>query len=267
MKNVVKVIKAQPAQDGAGVKLFRSLGTNLLPECNPFLMLDEIRADEASDYLAGFPNHPHRGFETVTIMLDGKMRHKDSNGNQGVIESGGVQWMTAGRGIIHSEMPEQTAGRLWGFQLWVNLPAAHKLMAPRYQDIPAAQIPNIKQGKSTVRIFAGELLGSQGPVRDIVTKPTLLDVYVEDEVSLPLPRRALVYVYEGDLLIGDKTVKQQHLALLSEESEVVLKGHGKCLVIAAEPLNEPIARHGPFVMNTREELFEAFEDYQQGKLA
>ena len=266
MKRVVKVIAAQPTSDGAGVSLFRSLGTHLLPEANPFLMLDEIRSDEAKDYLAGFPNHPHRGFETVTIMLTGSMRHKDSRGNEGVIEPGGVQWMTAGRGIIHSEMPEQEQGRLWGFQLWVNLPAQHKMMAPRYQDIPARDVPSVTIGESTIRVMAGEQQGVKGPIEDIVSKPQLLDVHVAGEVGLDLPKRALLYVYEGHVTIADRRIDAQHLALLTEEQSLTLNGAGKAMVFAAEPLNEPIARHGPFVMNTREELHQAFEDYQQGRL-
>lgn len=266
MKQVIKLIDAQPTRDGAGVSLFRSLGTQRLPEANPFLMLDEIRADEASDYLAGFPDHPHRGFETVTIMLEGKMRHGDSRGNSGVIESGGVQWMTAGQGIVHSEMPEQESGRLWGFQLWVNLPAAHKMMAPRYQDIPAAQIPSVPMGDSTVRVMAGQVQGTRGPIVDIVTQPSLLDLHLADEIRLNLPRRSLLYVYQGSVQIGGLTVKAQQLALLSEEPELVVAGQGRALVFGAEPLNEPIARYGPFVMNSRDELNQAFLDYQQGRL-
>jgi quercetin 2,3-dioxygenase len=266
VKEIIKVIRAQPAQDGAGVKLYRSLGSHLLPELNPFLMLDEIRSDVAADYLAGFPSHPHRGFETVTIMLDGQMRHRDSRGNEGVIEPGGVQWMTAGSGIIHSEMPEQTQGRLWGFQLWVNLPAQHKMMAPRYQDITARQVPTVTLGGAAVRVMAGNIHGTEGPVRDIVTRPTLLDVHLDGEVHLPLPKRALLYVYEGQLSVGDKPVQTQHLAVLSEGADVRLQGRARVLVFGAAPLQEPIARHGPFVMNHREELMQAFDDYQSGQL-
>ncbi|BFM10881.1 pirin family protein [Simiduia litorea] len=266
MKRVIKVIAAQPTSDGAGVNLYRSLGTHLLPEANPFLMLDEIRSDEAKDYLAGFPSHPHRGFETVTIMLTGSMRHKDSHGNEGVIEPGGVQWMTAGSGIIHSEMPEQQQGRLWGFQLWVNLPAQHKMMAPRYQDIRANEIPSLKFSNSTVRVMAGHQQGVTGPISDIVSKPQLLDVDLAGEISLELPKRALLYVYAGYVTVADKRVDAQHLALLTEEQTLTLSGQGKAMIFAAEPLNEPIARHGPFVMNTREELYQAFDDYQHGQL-
>lgn len=157
-RTITRIIKALPTKDGAGVSLFRSLGSQQLPEWNPFLLLDEIRSDVATDYIAGFPEHPHRGFETVTIMLEGKMRHRDNQGNEGVIESGGVQWMTAGRGIVHSEMPEQDAGKLRGFQLWVNLPAKHKMTAPRYQDIPAADIPVLQQEGATIRLMAGVLV-------------------------------------------------------------------------------------------------------------
>lgn len=265
MKNIVKVIPAQPTQDGAGVSLFRSLGSHLLPELNPFLMLDEIRADEASDYVAGFPSHPHRGFETVTIMLEGKMRHRDSRGNEGVIESGGVQWMTAGSGIVHSEMPEQTEGRLWGFQLWVNLPAKHKMMAPRYQDIPASDIPTAKLAGAQVRVMAGAVGNVVGPVTDIVTQPTLLDVHLNGTATLTLPPRTLIYVYAGEASINHRQVKRQQLAVLSEAPSLTLSGKGRLLVFGAQPMQEAIARHGPFVMNTREELMEAFEDYQSGR--
>lgn len=265
MRKVVKLINAVPAQDGAGVKLFRSLGNHQLPDLNPFLMLDEIRADQAEDYLAGFPNHPHRGFETVTIMLDGKMRHRDSRGNEGVIESGGVQWMTAGSGIVHSEMPEQVSGRLWGFQLWVNLPAAHKLMPPRYQDIPAQNIPTVQVDDAQIRVMAGTVGDREGPVQDIVTRPTLLDVALDGQTQLTLPPRALLYVYEGQLKIADTQVNTQQLAVLSEASDLHMTGKARALIFGAQPLHEPIARHGPFVMNRREELMQAFDDYQAGQ--
>ncbi|UTA48909.1 pirin family protein [Simiduia sp. 21SJ11W-1] len=265
MKRIVKTLAALPTKDGAGVSLYRSLGTHLLPELNPFLMLDEIRADEAADYLAGFPSHPHRGFETVTIMLEGKMRHKDSRGNEGVIESGGVQWMTAGSGIIHSEMPEQTEGKLWGFQLWVNLPAANKMMTPRYQDIPAKEIPTAIVDGAKVRVMAGTVGTTTGPVKDIVTRPSLLDVHLDGTTTLALPPRTLLYVYEGSITIGGKAVNEQHLAVLSDEPELSVTGKARFLVFGAEPMAEPIARHGPFVMNTREQLMAAFEDYQTGK--
>jgi len=198
-------------------------------------------------------------------MLTGSMRHKDSRGNEGVIEPGGVQWMTAGSGIIHSEMPEQQQGRLWGFQLWVNLPAQHKMMAPRYQDIRASEIPVLNVGSSQIRIMAGEQNGAVGPIRDIVTKPTLLDLQVESPINLSLPKRALIYVYQGALTIAGQKIEAQHLGLLSEESILALDGRGKALIFAAEPLQEPIARQGPFVMNHRDELIQAFDDYQTGQ--
>lgn len=265
MRHPIRILKAQPSRDGAGVNLMRSLGSQVLPDWNPFLLLDEIRSDEAADYIAGFPEHPHRGFETVTIMLEGKMRHRDSRGNEGLIESGGVQWMTAGSGLVHAEMPEQTSGRLWGFQLWVNLPAAHKMMAPRYQDIPAAEIPVIERPGASLRLMAGTLDGMTGPVRDIVSQPTLIDLALTDSVTLTLPTRSFVYVYEGELNAAGKTIPAQHLALLSDEGELTLSGKGKALVVGANALNEPVARYGPFVMNTREELMQAFEDYQGGR--
>ena len=264
-RSIARIINAQPTQDGAGVSLFRSLGGQQLPDWNPFLLLDEIRSDDAADYIAGFPEHPHRGFETVTIMLEGKMRHRDNQGNEGVIESGGVQWMTAGRGIVHAEMPEQDAGKLWGFQLWVNLPAQHKMMTPRYQDIPARDIPTVRREGATLRLMAGELDGETGPVTDIVTHPTLIDLHLHGEVSLTLPERGFVYVYDGALQCGAQRVSAQQLALLSASGELTLTGDARALVVATGALNEPVARYGPFVMNTRAELMQAFEDFQAGK--
>ncbi|AFV00738.1 pirin family protein [Simiduia agarivorans] len=264
MRQPIRILKAQPSRDGAGVNLMRSLGSQALPDWNPFLLLDEIRSDEAADYIAGFPEHPHRGFETVTIMLEGKMRHRDSRGNEGVIESGGVQWMTAGSGLTHAEMPEQTSGRLWGFQLWVNLPAEHKMMAPRYQDIPANAIPVIERPDAKLRLMAGELDGHTGPVTDIVSQPTLIDLSLTGDVTLNVPERSFVYVYQGEMNAAGKSIPAQHLALLSNEGALNLSGNGKALVVGANALHEPIARHGPFVMNTRAELLQAFEDYQNG---
>lgn len=264
-RTVTRIIRAQPTQDGAGVSLFRSLGSQQLPDWNPFLLLDEIRSDQANEYIAGFPEHPHRGFETVTIMLEGKMRHRDNQGNEGVIESGGVQWMTAGRGIVHSEMPEQESGELWGFQLWVNLPAEYKMIKPRYQDIPAKDIPVIDTRSSRIRLMAGKHDDEHGPVQSIVTNPTLMDVHLDGELRLQLPQRAFIYVYDGAINCGKTTIQTQHLALLSSTGELALTGKGRALVVATDPLHEPVARYGPFVMNTREQLMQAFEDYQAGR--
>lgn len=268
MRTVEKVVAAELGSDGAGVKLYRSVGRSTLPDVNPILLLDEFCSDDKDDYIGGFPDHPHRGFETVTVMLQGKMRHSDSSDNSGVIESGGVQWMTAGKGVIHSEMPEQEEGKMHGFQLWFNLPAEHKMIAPRYQDIPASDIPVVEIPEGSVRVIAGEFKGQPGPVTDIVTKPTLLDVSVHsvNALSVPLQGVALVYVYENTLSVGERTIAAREVAVLSEGESVELRGDGRALVIAAKPLNESISRYGPFVMNTREQIMAAFDDYQAGRL-
>ena len=276
IRNVVRVVKGQPASDGAGVRLLRSLGTQALPMLDPFLMLDEFRSDDARDYIAGFPSHPHRGFETVTIMLAGRMQHKDSVGNTGDLGPGSVQWMTAGRGIIHSEMPQQENGLMHGFQLWVNLPAKNKLDAPRYQDIPAAEIPAVDAGEgASVRVIAGELGGVTGPISSVATAPVLLDVRFDGagklEHVLPVGHNAFVYVYDGELAIGEPATKvgRGHVAVLGAGEAVRLTSDAgaKALVLAGRPIEEPVARYGPFVMNTQSEIEQAFADYRSGKLA
>ncbi len=272
-RTVTKKINAQATSDGDGVKISRSIGSRLLPELDPFLLLDELKGDDAADYIGGFPPHPHRGFETVTYMLEGQMRHKDSAGNEGVIRSGDIQWMTAGSGIIHSEMPEQTEGRMWGFQFWINLPASQKMRAPRYQEIASSNVPEINTDDGKVRILAGELkLGDKtidGAANDIATNPLLLDVQLnsgEWTAVLPENHVALVYVYRGELSIEGTQVQSQQLVALSEGNSVTLSAEQPfgALVLAAESINEPIARSGPFVMNTQEELMQAFSDYRSG---
>lgn len=273
VRQVMGIVPGVDAQDGAGVKLKRSLGGPRLQHFDPFLLLDEFRSDQAGDYIAGFPDHPHRGFETVTYMLAGKMRHRDNQGNSGLLESGGAQWMTAGRGIVHSEMPEQEDGLMWGFQLWVNLPSASKMTAPRYQDIdpkdiPQADLPN----GGTVRVVAGEAAGVTGPVSDIAVKPLYLDVTLPAGASfeqvLPEDHNAFVYVFGGDLKIGETTAQLSDMALLTGgdlvKAEAGAEG-ARFLLIAGEPIGEPVARYGPFVMNTKDEIMQAFQDYQSGK--
>lgn len=280
-RKIEKIITAQATSDGDGVKIARSIGSRVLPEANPFLLLDELRSDDAADYMGGFPPHPHRGFETVTYMLEGQMRHKDSVGNEGVIRSGDVQWMTAGSGIVHSEMPEQKEGSLWGFQFWINLPAAHKMREPRYQEIASKNIPELELPQGKVRVITGEvgdLQGGaiQGAVDDIVTEPLLLDIQLESgewQTAIPEEHVAMVYVYRGALKVGEQTVQQQQLARLSEGEQLVLQVDESAgesvgaLVFAAAPIDEPIARSGPFVMNTEAELQQAFEDYRSGSFA
>jgi redox-sensitive bicupin YhaK (pirin superfamily) len=272
-RHISNIIRAAATSDGDGVKIARSIGSYVLPQLDPFLLLDELKADEAADYIGGFPSHPHRGFETVTYMLEGQMRHKDSAGNEGVIHAGDIQWMTAGSGIIHSEMPEQTEGRMWGFQLWINLPSAQKMRAPRYQEIAAADIPEITTDSGTIRVLAGTVDSINGPVNDIVTQPLLLDLQLHQggtyKLALADTHTAIVYVYRGSLTIEDKVLHTQHLAQLSQGERLTITagddGVG-ALLLAAAPLNEPIVRGGPFVMNTEQELQQAFYDYKTGQL-
>lgn len=277
-RTVTQVIKAQPTSDGAGVRLFRTIGSQTLDALDPFLLLDEFKSDQKSDYLAGFPDHPHRGFETVTYMLAGSMQHKDHKGNEGNLVAGSVQWMTAGRGIIHSEMPKQDNGLMWGFQLWVNLPAAEKMTAPRYQDIPPENIPEVATTAGVkIRVLAGEVGGVRGAVQGIVTEPLYLDVHVPSNMSYSLPvqkdHTAFCYVFDGQGQFGvtaaapGQQIAAQHLAILSPGEELTVKTENdsvRFLLLAGKPLREPIARYGPFVMNTREEITKAFEDYQRG---
>jgi redox-sensitive bicupin YhaK (pirin superfamily) len=277
-RRVIKVVTGQPTSDGAGVRLRRVIGTPQLDHLDPFLLLDEFKSDRPDDYLAGFPDHPHRGFETVTYMLAGAMRHRDHVGNQGELVAGSVQWMTAGRGIIHSEMPRQQDGLMWGFQLWVNLPARDKLTAPRYQDIPPEKIPEVTLADGVrARVIAGEVGGVRGPVEGIATQPLYLDLRLEPRARVALDltpgHNAFVYVYEGQATFGPARATQElsagQLAVLSDgERSTVATGDApaRVLLLAARPLREPIARYGPFVMNTREEIAQAMEEYRQGKL-
>jgi hypothetical protein len=263
-----------PATDGAGVKLNRVIGQPALPDLDPFLMLDEFGSDEPSAYIAGFPEHPHRGFETVTYMLAGRMRHRDSVGNQGLLGPGSVQWMTAGRGILHSEMPEQTEGLMRGFQLWVNLPAKDKLVPPRYQDIPADKVPVADLGGSaTARVLAGEIGGVRGPVDPGATEPIFLDVALPagaaTRIPLPAGHNAFVYVYEGEALVGEpgQILRAGRIGVLSTGTEVALSSSAdaRLILVAGKPLREPVAKYGPFVMNTQAELVQAFEDFRAGR--
>jgi redox-sensitive bicupin YhaK (pirin superfamily) len=250
------------------------IGTPDLDHVDPFLLLDEFRSDRPDDYLAGFPDHPHRGFETVTYMLAGAMEHRDHTGNRGLLGPGSIQWMTAGRGIIHSEMPRQQDGLMWGFQLWVNLPAAHKMTAPRYQDIAPDRVPAVTLDGVTVKVLAGESQGVRGPVAGIVTEPLYLDVALAAGASFhqPLPpeHSAFAYVFEGEARVGEPAspVKRGSLAVFGPgESVLVSAGEApaRLILLAARPLGEPIARYGPFVMNTRAEIAQALQDLQDGR--
>lgn len=277
MRYLGKKVAGVPATDGAGVKLKRVIGSPALDMVDPFLMLDEFGSDDPESWIAGFPEHPHRGFETVTIMLDGRVKHADSVGNQGVIEAGDVQWMTAGSGIIHSEMPERAEGRLRGFQLWVNLPGKLKMIAPRYQDVRAERIAAATGNGATVRVIAGEAFGVKGAA-DTLMPVRLLDVKVDAnaafEIDVPDEHACFIYVYEGDVRVTDRSgnpvdVVSGTLALLVGNDGVRLEvgeSGAKLLFADGKPIREPIARYGPFVMNTREEVQKAFEDYSRGEL-
>ena len=264
-----------PASDGAGVKLNRVIGQPALPDLDPFLMLDAFGSDDPEAYIAGFPDHPHRGFETVTYMLAGRLRHRDNKGNEGLLTAGAVQWMTAGRGIVHSEMPEQEEGLMQGFQLWVNLPAKDKMTAPRYQDLAPALIPVVELGAGArAKIIAGELAGVRGPVQPGATDPLFVDLMLDAgaraAVQTAPSHNAFVYVYEGEASVGEPARRLPHgsVGVLSlGESVVVAAGAtgARLIVAAGKPLREPVAKYGPFVMNTQAELRQAMLDYQAGK--
>jgi redox-sensitive bicupin YhaK (pirin superfamily) len=271
-REVGRIVRGMAASDGAGVKLNRVIGGQDLPQLDPFLLLDEFRSDDAADYLAGFPEHPHRGFETVTYMLAGRMRHRDNQGNTGLLGPGAVQWMTAGRGIVHSEMPEQENGLMQGFQLWVNLPAKDKMTAPRYQDIEPARIPEVESTGARARVIAGSYRGVSGPVQAEATAPLYLDVFLEDgefQAAVPVEHNAFVYVYEGGLDIGGRTVTRGELAVLSHGDTVAATAGAagaRFILVAGRPLKEPVARYGPFVMNRPEEIRQAMRDFTEGRL-
>lgn len=277
-REVASVVTAREVREGAGVLVRRSIGSRELDHVDPFLLLDEFRSEDAADYVAGFPDHPHRGFETVTYMLAGAMEHQDHRGNVGHLGPGSVQWMTAGRGIVHSEMPRQERGLMWGFQLWVNLPAALKMTEPRYQDIPPERIPDVTVPGGTVRVIAGESAGVRGAVSGIATDPVYLDVRLQPggsfEQPLPDEHNAFCYVYDGTLEVGNggrRPLARGQLAVLGPGSLVRVaapaEGAARALVVAARPLREPIARYGPFVMNTREEIMQALSDFSEGRLS
>ena len=277
-RSVERLVQGQDTQDGAGVRLTRVLSHDLQDRLDPFLMLDAFGSDKPDDYIAGFPNHPHRGFETVTYMIAGRMRHKDSAGNEGLLQNGGVQWMTAGRGLTHSEMPEQEEGVMEGFQLWLNLPSQNKLCTPGYHDIQSEDIPEVTTGNGVlVRVIAGASHGAEGAVQREHTHPIYLDVQFPStndtvfEQTLPATHNAFVYVYRGSLEVvhGDQTttVPVQRMAVLSNQGDgVVLRAQAntRAILIAGQPLGEPIAQYGPFVMNTREELVQAVDDFRAG---
>jgi hypothetical protein len=276
-RQVERLAAGMATSDGAGVKLTRVLTQALQRRLDPFLMLDAFGTDNPDDYIGGFPDHPHRGFETVTYMIAGRMRHRDSAGHEGLLQNGGVQWMTAGRGVIHSELPEQEAGRMEGFQLWLNLPARDKMIEPWYRDIQGAEVPEFTTAEGvTVRVIAGASHGVAGAMQRAQTEPLYLDLHFPAgsrfEQALPPGHNAFVYVYRGALEVGATAVPAQRMAILKNDATadgVVLeaKEATRALLIAGRPLNEPIAQYGPFVMNTNDEIYQAVEDFRAGRLA
>lgn len=270
---IERVVHGVPTSDGAGVRLTRVLTHHLQRRLDPFLMFDAFRNEDPDDYIGGFPDHPHRGFETVTYMIAGRMRHRDSAGNEGLLGPGGVQWMTAGSGLIHSELPEQDEGLMEGFQLWLNLPAKHKMVAPAYRDIPAAAIPEYTTaGGATVRVIAGESGGVAGAVQRPDTAPLYLDVHMPAgsrfTQEIPAEHNAFVYVYRGEANIAGTPVTDRNMAILANSGATVYieaAEAARLLIIAGRPLNEPIAQYGPFVMNTPEEIQQTLRDYQAGR--
>ena len=278
VRQVVRTVQGMPTSDGAGVKLRRVIGQPQLPELDPFLLLDEFGTDRPGDYIAGFPSHPHRGFETVTYMLDGRMRHRDNHGHEGVLVPGSVQWMTAGRGIVHSEMPEQEEGAMRGFQLWLNLPARDKMSAPKYQEFGPERIPIATPATGVdVKVIAGTVGTVTGPISQPATEPTYLDVGLQAGATfqheLPAEHAAFVYVYEGAVRVGDpqtgSSVAAGQLAVLGAGETLVLSGsaspQSRLILVAGRPLHETVERYGPFVMNTRAEIMQAISDFQSGR--
>ena len=277
VRQVDRLVSGMPTNDGAGVRLSRIIGQPGMSQLDPFLLLDEFRSDVAGDYIAGFPEHPHRGFETVTYMLAGRMRHGDNQGNRGLLRPGSVQWMTAGRGILHSEMPEQEAGLMWGFQLWINLSASDKMIEPRYQDVEPEAIRTIERADgSWIKIIAGHVDGIDGAVRSAATDPTYLDVELPAGSHFrhdpPADHAAFVYVFDGCAHVGEGAAATQinrgDLAVLSTGDTIAVAAEStsvtRLLLVAAKKLGEPIVRHGPFVMNTEAEIHQAIEDYSAG---
>jgi len=274
-RGIERIINGQFVMEGAGVKINRVLTGPLQRRLDPFLMLDAFASDKPGDYIAGFPEHPHRGFETITYMLKGSMRHRDSAGHEGLITDGGVQWMTAGRGVVHSEMPEQNEGLMEGFQLWLNLPASDKMVEPWYRDIPLEEVPRITLDDGvTVQVIAGSTHGVDGAVQRAHTEPLYLDLEIPEgvtfEQTIPAGHNAFVYVFRGEAVVEGKGVGAGRMAILdnapgADGVRIKAVANTRLLVLAGRPLNEPIAQYGPFVMNTQAELQQAVEDFRAGK--
>lgn len=277
-REVRRVIAAVDSTDGAGVKLKRSIGRNPSSRIDPFLMLDAFSSDDPDDYIAGFPPHPHRGFETVTYMLDGHMIHRDHMGNEGDLRSGGVQWMTAGRGVIHEERPQQVDGLMRGFQLWINLPSSEKMQPAAYQNIEPEQVPSVKGDGYEIKVIAGQIdidgQITEGPVQTSSTEASYFDLLLtsDSQVSIPLNKdhSVVIYVFEGSVAIGKDKVETHSAVELSPGDEVQVKSlnnlNARVLLLSGRPINEPVAQYGPFVMNTMEEVEQAISDYQENRL-
>ena len=273
IRQVDKIIAARAVSEGAGVTVHRTIGTPALRNLDPFLMLDHFSSDDPDDYIAGFPDHPHRGFITLTYMLDGHMLHQDSMGNKGDLKSGGAQWMKAASGVIHSEMPQQTAGLMRGFQLWINLPASEKMSAPAYQEYSPAAIPQHRAEGLSVNVLSGRYLQIHGPIKDPHTDVQYLDVQLDAGHTfahqLATGMQAFLYVFEGDAVIEGTTLPQHTFAVLSAgETILVSAGHegARFILVAGKPIGESIVQYGPFVMNTEVEIQQALTDYRDGKL-
>jgi len=275
-RTVERLVTGQATSDGAGVKLNRVLTQNLQHRLDPFLMLDAFGSDKPDDYIAGFPDHPHRGFETVTYMIAGRMLHRDSAGHEGLLQNGGVQWMTAGKGVIHSEIPQQDDGVMEGFQLWLNLHSSEKMKAPWYRDFQNDQLPKLQTPEGVeVTVIAGESHGVQGAVTREITQPIYLDVHMHQgsrfEQTLPADHNAFVYVYRGEVRIGSQVVPEQRMAILANTLQadgVVIESSAAAqfILVSGKPLNEPIVQYGPFVMNSQQEIYQALADFRDGRL-
>jgi redox-sensitive bicupin YhaK (pirin superfamily) len=276
-RSIERIEQGIATSDGAGVSLTRVLTGKLQRRLDPFLMLDAFGSDDPDEYIAGFPDHPHRGFETITYMLAGRMRHSDSAGHEGLLENGGMQWMIAGRGAIHSEMPEQEDGVMEGFQLWLNLPASNKMAAPWYKDFPTTEIPEYSTLDGvTVRVIAGSSNGVAGAMIREITEPLYLDIHIPAGTSfttaVPATHNAFIYVYRGAVKIGDIQVESQRMGILSntpgaEGLTLTAAEDARLILVAGKPLNEPIVQYGPFVMNTQQEIHQALDDYRNGHFA
>ena len=272
-RRIRQLVPASEVTEGAGVTVHRSIGTPVLRNLDPFLMLDHFGSDDPDEYIAGFPDHPHRGFITFTYMLDGHMEHRDSMGNRGDLRAGGVQWMKAASGVIHSEMPQQTDGLMRGFQLWINLPASEKMSDPAYQEFSAAAIPEVIRNGARVRVLAGEFGGTRGVIDDPATDVLYLDVALAARADFSLPlndvRNAFVYVFEGSARLAGEALTQHTLAVLGSGDTVEIaagEAGARFILVAGRPLGEPVVQYGPFVMNSREEIEQAVADYRDGRL-